>query len=519
MSKLNPILSGPEMQLHWLSNRPAALPKLPIAWSASVLGTPFGDSIAPHKNYSQLAVARVESATVGDESWMRVRLYLTRDLQYFDFLFVSVNNPNRRFESKWYWIDSSLYGTVKKIYGPFRTCLRVPGPQFLADNHAIWGNRYPLMCTARNPRGIDCNHWVVPTPGTQADHGSWYSVRRDTGYLFRVFTMDSNNPMMLPFLGAYYMANFESFEKGVSKESKKLFESVRAGAAAERREYWNPMVTQQDVHRAFAFPIAFANCTSKDIERVLPGFTAVPSGTPLPRWSNKLYIEAWALALDLIAYRVRVCYRFTGDNRRKQQAIFIGWGENPGAGSYFKRTDTCLNTGGTDMPFYVWDDAAGWGDQKYCLPCEPGIGPPVPDWPAADHAVFMGQIKGNPNFGLKHGQVLNIISAKKPDAFGVLGLFWAWFVDNKEGMLFCEGNFMNPLSHTLQLLDYTLFLRDAPIVDSDFSDPCICAQSRPGGPVVKVSGHFRHARKKASHPEEPPRSPQARSRHSADKDK
>jgi len=516
MSELNPIPSGPEMQLHWLSNRPAALPELPKAWSASVFATPFGDSIAPHKTYSQLTVARVESATVGYESWMRVRLYLTQDRRFFDFLFISVDDPDQPFESKWYWIDSSVNGGVRKIHGPFRTCLRVPGPQFLAENHAIWGNRYPLMCTDRKPDGIDCDHWVVPTPGTQADHGSWYSLRRDTGNLFRIFTMDSANPMMLPFLGAYFIANFESFEKGVSKESKKLLETVKAGAAVKRPGYWNPMVTQQDVHRAFAFPIAFAKCTSKDIQKVLPGFTAVPAQTPLPRWSDKLYIEAWALALDLIAYRVRVCYHFTGDDRRKQQSIFIGWGENPGAGSYFKRTDTCLNASGTDMPYYVWDDASGWGDQKYCLPPESGIGPPVPDWLAADHAVFMGQIRGNANFGLEPDQVLNLISAKKPDAFGVLGLFWAWFVDNKVGMLFCEGNFVNPLSHTLQLLDYTLFFRDAPIVDSDFSDPCICAQSPPTGPVVDVSGHFTHARRKAPRQGKASRTPRAGSRKSTD---
>jgi hypothetical protein len=160
MSKLNPIPSGPEIQSQWLSNRPAALPELPVAWSASVLGTPFGDSIAPQKTYSQLAVARVESATVGYESWMRVRLYLTQDLQFFDFLFISVNNPTQPtdFKSEWYWIDSSPGGRVRKVHGPFKSTLRVPGPQFLKENHATWGNRYPLMCTDRKPEGIDCDH-------------------------------------------------------------------------------------------------------------------------------------------------------------------------------------------------------------------------------------------------------------------------------------------------------------------------------------------------------------------------
>jgi len=494
MSELNPIPSGPEVQLYWLSNRPAALPELPKAWSASVLLTPFGDSIAPHKTYSQLAVARVESATVGDESWMRVRLYLTQDRRFFDFLFISVDNPDQPFESKWYWIDSSVNGRVRKTHGPFRTCLRVPGPQFLAENHAIWGNRYPLMCTDRKPDGIDCDHWVVPTPGTQADHGSWYSLRRDTGNLFRIFTMDSANPMMLPFLGAYFMANFESFEKGVSKESKKLLGTVKAGAAVKRPAYWNPMVTQQDIHRAFAFPIAFAKCTSKDIQKVLSGFTAVPSGTPLPTWTDKTFIEGWTLGLDLIPYYTRICYHFTGDKQSKQQSIFIGLGVDPGSGSYFKRSDTCLNTSQSDNPYFEWDDALGW-NLKYCLPSETGIGVPVPDWVSQGHGVVMGQIRGNANFGLEPDEALNLIAAEMPAAGGELAIFWVWFLDNGVGMLFSEAKYIHPLSHTLQLVDYNLFLRDAPITGSDFSNDCHCVQSAPSAPVVNVRGHLTHRRK------------------------
>jgi hypothetical protein len=503
MSKLNPIPTGPEVQSHWLSDRPATVPELPVAWSASVLATPFGDSIAPQSSYSQLAVARVESATVGFESWMRVKLYLTQDLQLFDFLFISLNDPNdpMRFKSEWYWIDSSMSGGEEKIYGPFKTTLRVPGPQFLTENQAVWGNCYPLMCTDTNREGIDCDHWMIPSPGAQADHGSWYSVRRDTKYISRVFTMDSTNPMMLPFVGAYFMANFASFQPQVSEDSKELVAAAKAGRTVKEPEYWNPLVTQQDVFRAFEFPLASTKCTVKDIQNALPGFNAAPpTQTPLPTWSKKLYIEAWALAVDVIPYRMRVCYHFAGDERSRQQSIFIGWGENPGSGSYFKRTDTCLNPSGTDMPFYEWNDASGWGNPKYCLPPLPGIPPPVPDWLARDQAVLMGQIGGNPDFGLEEKQVLNIFAGKNPGDFGAMGTFWVWFLENDVGMLFCEGNFMNSLSHTLQILDYTLFERDAPIDDSDFSDPCMGMQPTSRGAIARVPGHFTHPRRKAPGP-------------------
>jgi hypothetical protein len=495
-SRLNPIPTGPEVQYQWLANRPAKLPELPEAWSASVLATPFGDSISPEPNSSQLAVARVESATAGTEGWMRVRLYLTHDQRYFDFLFISVDDPDQSFKSEWYWIDSSVSGQIAQVYGPFTTTLRVPVRQFLKNNGAMWGNRYPLMCTGRNP-GIDCDHWVITTPGAQADHGSWYSVRRDTGHVLRVFTMDSTNPMMLPFVGACFMANFASFEERVSVETRKLVEVVKAGGSVARADYWNPLVTQQDVMRAFKFPLAYAKCTEADIQHVLPGFTASPRPEPPPpAWSKKLYIEAWALAVDLIPYRVRVCYSFPDGERSKQQSIFIGWGQTPGAGSYFKRTDTCLHPGGTDMPYFEWNDAAGWGDPKFCLPSLAGIGPPFPDWPSRDHAVIMGQIKGNRDFGLEKDEVLNILAGMNPGAFGALGTFWVWFLENNVGMLFCEGNFMNSLSHTLQILDYTLFEKDAPVEDSDFSNPCLNVQSPPPRSSRNVSGHFTHPRSK-----------------------
>ncbi|HEY1648917.1 MAG TPA: hypothetical protein VGF96_13125 [Terracidiphilus sp.] len=496
MSKLNPIPTGPEMQSYWLSNRPATLPEMPDAWSASVLATPFGDSIAPQESYSQLAVGRVESATVGHESWMRIRLYLTRDLRYLDFLFLSVNDPQDpyNFQSEWYWIDSSVSGRVEKIHGPFGTTLQVPAPRFLEDNRAVWGNRYPLMCTDRNPRGIDCDHWVIPTAGTQTDHGSWYSVRRDTGQIFRVFTFDTNNPMMLPFLGAYYLVNFASFQKGVSRESKKLLKNVKAGRAVNHPAYWNPLVTQQDVQRAFKFPIASAKCTIEDIQKVLPGFTAEASPkTPLPTWSNKLYIEGWTLGLDLIPWYTRVCYNWTGDKHSKEQAAFVGLGQGPGDGSYLKRMDTCLNTYRTDMPCFEWDAPSESWRLKCCLPPLRRVGLPYPDWLARDNAAVMGQITGNPNFGLQPDQVLSLIAAEMPGPSGELSIFWVWFLDNGVGMLFSEAKYLNSLSNLPQLIDYTLFFRNAPITDQDFSNPCNLVESKPAGGAAKapkIPGHL-----------------------------
>ena len=84
----------------------------------------------------------------------------------------------------------------------------------------------------------------------------------------------------------------------------------------------------------------------------------------------------------------------------------------------------------------------------------------------------MGQIRGNPNFGLATNQTINLIAAELPRGGGELAIFWLWFLENGTGMLFTEGNYMNPLSHNLQLIDYNVFIQNARITQEDFSNPC-----------------------------------------------
>jgi hypothetical protein len=55
---------------------------------------------------------------------------------------------------------------------------------------------------------------------------------------------------------------------------------------------------------------------------------------------------------------------------------------------------------------------------------------------------------------------------------------------------------MNSLSHTLQLLDYTVFQRNAPVAASDFSDPCSGLQKQPPKRNPPAVGHFMHPGRK-----------------------
>jgi len=159
MSYPRSIPDGWSLDQQWKDSKPTAPPTLPSTWSASFLLSPFGDSISPLANFSQIAIGTIEYSYTDAFSGMRVRLYNTQDLLHFDFLFVSNADG-----AAWYWLDSKPNGPVKNVYGPFATTLQVPAPTFFADKNADWGNAYPLM-------GIDCDHFVIPTPDT-TDHGS-----------------------------------------------------------------------------------------------------------------------------------------------------------------------------------------------------------------------------------------------------------------------------------------------------------------------------------------------------------
>jgi hypothetical protein len=448
-----------------------------------VLLSPFGDSVSPLSNGSQLLVGSIECSSGATQNWMRVALYLTQDQRFCEFVFVTAD-PNAVTEERhWYWIAASADGIVGNIYGPFPTTLRVPDASIFAN--AIWGNSYPLMCTDTNKEGIACDHWLLPSPGPPG-HGTWCTFTRNTGQLFRILMVDSTNPLMLPIVGSYFMTNVPGFANGVSRRAESLMQSIKK---AKPRDYWNPMVTQQDVQRAMAYPLASAPCTPNDIDAVISGFSAVRSGAGLPSWSDNTYVEGWSIGADFVPYFTRICYLWTDDDASKQQTVFIGVGARSNESPYSTRSDTCLNTNGTVQPFYEWQSETNVWAFRACIEPAPPVGLPHPDWLARDGAVIMGKIRGNPQFGLEADQTLNLIAAQAPRGGGELAIFWVWFLENGTGMLFTEGNYINPLSHNLQLIDYNLFMRNAGLTQEHFSNPC----GWPGQAMADIStahGHF-----------------------------
>src|SRR5215469_14535476 len=113
MTAPSPIPAGSKIAADREARRPSSIPQLPACWTATVLLSPFGDSISPLANPSQLVVGIIESALAPSESWMRVALYLTQNQRYCEFVFRTATD-----DSDWYWIDADPNGACRTIFGP-----------------------------------------------------------------------------------------------------------------------------------------------------------------------------------------------------------------------------------------------------------------------------------------------------------------------------------------------------------------------------------------------------------------
>jgi hypothetical protein len=454
-------------------SEPSAPPILPQQWQAQFLLTPFGDMKPPMTNYDQLVVADVTyDYSDPGKPWMRARLYLTEDLRYFDFGFMN---------GEWYWLISDPGGPITGQYGPFETPLQVPPPDLIAATRGRYGNTWPIM-------GTPCDGWVIPT---DRDHGSWYSFRADTENLSRIFTFDTDNPVKIPILGAYYLANVAAFEAQAPSED--LPASLRSAPSAEPPAAPNQMVTQEEIQQALTAPMYSAPCTLSQIQALIPGLVPTPSGK-LPVWSDKTYIRGWTIGMDFIPYATLVNYWYSFG---QQQSSFFGLGLDPGQGSYDEMQRTCLYSFAddpskdyTDIPQYVF--ANGEWTPQCCDGTVPGVGVPRPDWVAAANGQIAASITGNAAFGCGPEETLNLIRCPFQRGPGEEALFWVWFTTEQDGVLFTEANFLNSTDHSLQLIDYEYFERDSKRITPEvFSDPCPQLPACPSEASARPAGERR----------------------------
>jgi hypothetical protein len=79
MTAPNKIPAGGDLDAARVAKKPGFTPRLPAAWTATVLLSPFGDSVSPLPNSPQPVVGVIECSCGKTERWMRAVLYLTHD--------------------------------------------------------------------------------------------------------------------------------------------------------------------------------------------------------------------------------------------------------------------------------------------------------------------------------------------------------------------------------------------------------------------------------------------------------
>jgi hypothetical protein len=440
-------------------------PILPLDWNATFILSPFGDATPRMNNYDQLVIADVtcfNDFIAGNG--MRVSLYLLEELQYFDFAFSG---------GQWYWLESQPGQEPTNYAGPFPTSLQPLNVGLLAQ--AVYGGQWAVA-------GTLTDGWVVPTQNVQPQHGNWYSLRSEDRILWRVLNVDSNNPLNVPILGAYFMANVSNYTPLPAYLLPPPFvKMLREGKGRAVAGAQSPLVTQRDIQSAMANPIFSASCTLQQIQALVPGITPLPTPMPpLPAWTDQVYIRGWTLGGDYFPYYTQVWYDYTIPCQRSE---FIGFGNNVGQNTYNDRQDTVLYANYTNNPVYQWQGPpiSAW-QFNCCNPQLQGVGVPVPNFLQAANGTIKATITGNPSFGLAADETLLITRAtmpRDPDPDPILSVFWLWFTADSTGVFFSECNYVDPLDHELFTIDYDYFERNASnrINSSTFGDPCAQANA------------------------------------------
>jgi hypothetical protein len=348
------------------------------------------------------------------------------------------------------------------------------------------------------PCGDDADGWVVPTANAETPHGNWISLRTADQALWRILNLDSNNPMNLPILGSYFMANTSNYTTFAPLPGVLLPPTLQALLKRPPKAAVSPpspMVTQRDIQLAMANPLFSAPCTLEQIQELVPGITQPPNPMlPLPQWTNPVYINGCTIGCDFIPYYTQVWY---DHNIPLQRSEFDGFGNISGQSTYNDRQDTVLYASDTDNPICQWQ-SGGW-QFTCCNPQLQGVGVPHPNFLQDANGTIKATIVGNPSFGLQP-QTLLITRATMPrppdpNLGPILSVFWLWFMADWQGVFFSECNYINPLDHDLVTIDYVQFVQNAAIDPaSDFPDPC--AQTNPPACPQTVSARAQRTGKR-----------------------
>ena len=186
-------------------------------------------------------------------------------------------------------------------YGPFPSTTAVPPPDWLKSRCMSCMGSGVVM-------GADCDWWVGysantngyqnPPPPGPAQVCNWAWLHKDTGYPFRLFFTNADNPYRLPEPGDFSMTIFTSFQAEKELSLAPLVAEVRAQAtpldgpggvairAASTAEALQTAIADLFPGPQVVDPVGMAG-------KLIKGLEPAPKDAPLPEWPDHLCITGY----------------------------------------------------------------------------------------------------------------------------------------------------------------------------------------------------------------------------------
>jgi hypothetical protein len=447
------IPSPEEIQSNLFSN-PGKPPPLPEKWSATALLTPFGGLTAgAFVNPSdQLVVARIYYDGSGESRYLRTRLYLLESNLYYDFVFETTGN-----ETTWYWLisdpaDQSPNAPAQEGIGPFPTSAQVPLPTFLANAGFSYVGTWNVV-------NQPCDGFSASGNSVA---GTWFSFFSGTNTLSRIMNVDDTNDFEIPVLGAYYLANFPTFEPAASLDLAIVARTLKDGSSAG--EASSQMLTLADIQTVMNNPppgVSQVSCTPTEIAAIIPGISFPSTPPPPPAWTDQMQSFCYMMGQDAYPYYSQVYYDYTGN--KDQISVFVTTDGTLGPTPYNSRQDMVLPLGTVGPALnYIWNETnAQW--QVGCYTPGGGYVPmSVPNFVQSAGGLCRAVVVDNPYFGEGAVTVWSVALGGQSGWSD----FWYWFDAEQRGVVFS----LAPAA-SLTMIDYQTFVQNASFPPGTFDEP------------------------------------------------
>lgn len=427
-----------------------APPRLPRKWRAVALLTPYRDE--------EVFAAQVEYDW--SQSAMMVTMWgldgSARQRLFVDDEFFVLSPPGEK--------DS-------KTFGPLPSTTPVPAPDWLAPHGMTNVGAGVVM-------GAECDWFVGYSPNVNGYQNpppppdqvpmvcNWAWFHKKTGFPFRLFFTNADNPYLLPELGTFSMTIFTAFEADDAIDLKPMVDSAHANAVqpeAKLGQAVSSAKTPQDLQSAInqLLPGPFAVDPVVMAGKLVKGLAPPPVNAPLPEWTDRLCITGYTYPTAQKpnvppVLPMRVFYDWPKGRMLTRCSLSVSGFEDVPV------QDLILDTAITHI---VIRNPNG---SHVCGPTVP-VGLPRPHWAKEAGGKPKAVIRDNPVLG--PGETLHVsVIASNGGRW-----FWVWYTPQNDGRLFMETPQFGDVG--LVLTDYTRFDHaPPPFPDAAFVVPADCLQ-------------------------------------------